>query len=232
MKGKKVVLTVFIAALVITVLLITRECYYVAISLMVGTILIGHRELWSLIRRKRRLPMDERVRENVNRSIRIGFMFLVIALAVLMLPYGEIITDNVGIRDVVSGLFLSAGVVYVLAYMYYDRVKPGLGDKGMKVYRGFLMAAGISLAVAVISAFLHNAVYALLIVIFGSDFWERTGITDEPVFFFLTLIAAAVFVLALIGSLGVYVKGLCSRAEKETISTYSDNEEQNQGIPE
>ena len=212
MKGKKILMALFIAALVVAFLLIARESYYVAVSLVVGTILIGHREIWALIRRKENLPLDERIKENINKSLRIGFIFVVTALAVMMLPYTEIITDNFVTGDTLSGLFISAGLVYMLAYMYYDRVKPGLGEKGLKVFKGFLTAAGISLAVAVISAFLHNAVYALFIILFGSDFWERTGIIDEPVFFFLTFIAVGIFVLAIIGSLVVYIKGLCTRS--------------------
>jgi hypothetical protein len=212
MKRKKTVLAIFIAALVVIILLITLKAYYVSVSLVVGTILLYHREIWSLIRRKKKLPLDERVKENVSKSFRASFIFLVIALAILMLPYTEIITDNFVTKGILSGLFLSAGVVYLLAYIYYDRVKPGLGEKGLRVFRGFLMAVGISLAMFVISAFLHNAIYALFIICFGSDFWERTGIVDEPVFFILTIISAAVFIVSIAGSLVVYIKGLCSRA--------------------
>ncbi|MFC1900889.1 hypothetical protein ACFLYN_04780 [Chloroflexota bacterium] len=215
MKNKKLVVAIFITALVVTLLLLVRESYYLAISLVVGTILIGHREIWALIKRRERLPVDERVKENINKAVRIGFIFLVIALVVLMLPYTEIITDDFVTGDTLSGLFISVGLMYVLAYLYYDRVKPGLGERGMKVFRGFLMTSGISLAVAVISVFLHNVIYALCIICFGDDFWERTGITDEPVFFILTFISVGVFAIGIIGSLALYIKGLCTRVNEK-----------------
>ena len=213
MKNKKLIIAIFIAALVVTLLLLARESYYVAAALVAGTILIGHREIWALIRRKKTLPMDERVKDNINRAVRISFIFTVIALALLMLPYTEIITDNFVTGDTLVGLFITVGAVYVIAYLYYEKVQSGLGEKGMKYFRRFLMTSGISLAVAVISVFLHNAIYALFIICFGDDFWERTGMTDEPVFFFLTFIAVGVFVIGIIGSLALYIKGLCTRVE-------------------
>ncbi len=212
MKGKKIILAIFITALVVTVLLISLEAYYVAVALVVGTLLIGHRELWSLIKRRKVLPVDERVRENVSKSVRNGFVFLVIALAFLMLPFTVILTRTPGTVDVLSGLFISAGAVYLLSYIFYDRVEPGLGEKGLKVLKGFLTTTGISLAVFIISVFLHNAIYGLCILWFGKDFWERNGVADEPVFFFLAFISAAAFAVGIIGSLVVYIKGLCRRA--------------------
>ena len=45
MKGRKAVTAVFITALVVTIILITMEGYYIAIALVAGTLLIGHREI-------------------------------------------------------------------------------------------------------------------------------------------------------------------------------------------
>ena len=53
MKGKKIIIALFITALVVTVLLISLEAYYLAIALIAGILLIGHRELWSLIKRRK-----------------------------------------------------------------------------------------------------------------------------------------------------------------------------------
>jgi hypothetical protein len=52
MKTRRVFLAVFITALIATIVLISLKAYYVAIALIVGVLLIGHREIWSLLRKK------------------------------------------------------------------------------------------------------------------------------------------------------------------------------------
>ena len=63
MKMKRAYLAIAITALVVTVLLISLRAYYVAIALIAGALIIGHRELWSLLRSRKLPPIDERVRE-------------------------------------------------------------------------------------------------------------------------------------------------------------------------
>jgi hypothetical protein len=77
--------------------------------------------------------------------------------------------------------------------------------------RTFLLMAGLSASGVFVSVILHNLLYALFIVLFGDDFWERTGLGDEPVFFFLGLLVLPV--LFLIGAVGGAVKLLRERAE-------------------
>lgn len=65
----------------------------------------------------------------------------------------------------------------------------------------FLLLTGISSAGILPSAVLHNVVYGLCIYWFGADFWERTGLGDEPFFFFLALIILPiVFLVSSAGS--------------------------------
>ena len=212
MKKKRVLIAVAITALVVTIILISLKAYYVAIALIVGTLIMGHRELWSLIRRRKLPPVDERVRENVNKSIRNGFIFLVTALAFLMLPFSVRLTEAPDTVNVLGGLFVSAGIVYLLSYLFYDRVAPRLGERGLRMLKIFLLVAGISLAVGIISVFLHNAIYGLFIYWFGEDFWERSGVGDEPVFFIIALLSVVAFVVGIIGSLVIFIKGLFSRS--------------------
>ena len=212
MKKKRVLIAVAITALVVTIILISLKAYYVAIALIVGTLIMGHRELWSLIRRRKLPPVDERVRENVNKSIRNGFIFLVTALAFLMLPFSVRLTEAPDTVNVLSGLFVSAGMVYLLSYLFYDRVAPRLGVRGLRMLRIFMLIAGISLAVGIISVFLHNAIYGLFIYWFGEDFWERSGVGDEPVFFIMALLSVVAFAVGIIGSLVIFIKGLLSRS--------------------
>ena len=54
---------------------------------------------------------------------------------------------------------------------------------------------------------MHNAIYALFIVLFGADFWERTGLGDEPFFFILALIVCPIaFLVGVIGSIILFIK--------------------------
>ncbi len=211
MKTKRALLAISITALVVAVILISLEAYYVAIALVAGTLIIGHRELGSLLRTKKMPPVDERVRENTSKSVRNGFIFLIIALAFLMLPFSVRITETPNTVHVLGGLFLAGGMVYLLSYLFYDRAEPGLGEKGLRMLKTFLLVAGISLAAGIISIFLHNAIYGLFILRFGEDFWSRIGVGDEPVFFFIALLAIVAFAVGIIGSLVIFIKGLFSK---------------------
>ena len=208
MKMKRVFLAVSIVALILVITLISLRAYYVVIALIAGTLIIGHRELWSLIRRRKLPPIDERVRENTSKSIRNGFIFLIIALAFLMLPFSVRLIETPNTVHVLGGLFVSGGAVHLCSYLFYDRVKPKLDEGRLRMLRIFLLVAGISLAVGIISVVLHNAIYGLFIHWFGEGFWERIGIGDEPVFFIIALLSVLSFVVGLIGSLVMFIKGL------------------------
>ncbi|MFQ6122726.1 MAG: hypothetical protein ACE5LA_06705 [Dehalococcoidales bacterium] len=212
MKTKRLFLAISITALILAIVLISLKAYYVAVALVLGALLIGHRELWSLLRRKKLPPIDERVRENTSKSIRNGFIFFVLALAFLMLPFTVRLTETPDTIHVVGGLFLSGGTVYLLSYLFYDRVEPRLGERKLRLLKTFLLVAGISLGAFIISVFLHNAIYGLFIHYFGADFWDRIGLGDEPVFFFIALFSVAAFAVGIIGSLVIFIKGLFSKA--------------------
>jgi len=200
MKTKRVLLVVSIIALIVTIILIWLKAYYVVLALIAGVLLIGHRELWSVVRRRKLPPIDERVRENTTKSIRNGFIFLIIALAFLMLPFSTILIREPDIVHVLGGLLISGGAVYLLSYVFYDRIEPKLDEKRSKMLKTFLLIAGIALGTLVISVFLHNALSGL----FG---------IEEPVFFVIAVfIASSAFVVGIIGSLILFIKGLLSKA--------------------
>jgi len=212
MKTKRLLLAISITALIVTIILISLRAYYVAIALVVGALLLGHREFWSLIRRGKLPPIDERVRENTSKSIRNGFIFFTAALAFLMLPFSVRIIETPDIVHVLGGLFLSGGTVYLLSYLFYDRAGPRLGERELKLLKTFLLVAGISFAAFIISVFLHNAIYGLFIHFFGADFWDRIGARDEPVFFFISLLSVVAFAVGITGSLVIFIKGLFGKA--------------------
>ena len=199
MKTKKVFWSILIVAVVVTVVLIAVDAYYVAVALVLGAAIMGHRELWSLVTRRKLPPVDERVRENTGRAVRNGFIFLAVATAVLMLPFTVILTEGPGTVQVLAGLFVSAGLVYLLSYLFYDLAEPKMAARRLKLLRTFLLLIGISVGAFIISIFLHNALSAL----FG---------VEEPVFFtiavFLSPLALAV---GLVGSLVLFIMGLAER---------------------
>jgi len=200
MRTKKIFLGFLITALILTVVLVSIKAYYVAIALVAGTLLIGHREFWSLVARRKLPPFDERVRENINKSVRNGFIFFALALAFLMLPFSTTLVTRPDTVHILGGLLVSGGVAYLLSYIFYDRSEPNLSKRRLKMLKIFLMVAGISLAVFIISVFLHNALSAL----FG---------VEEPVFFFIAVfIAPSALAVGLIGSLVLFVQGLLSKA--------------------
>lgn len=197
---KKLSWTIFIVALVVTVALISLKAYYVAVALVLGTVIMRHRELWSLLRKRRLPPVDERVRENTGKAIRNGFIFLAAVTAILMLPFTVILTEGPDTVTVLAGLFLSAGLVYLLSYLFYDRAGPKMSEKRLKLLKAFLLVVGISVGAFIISVFLHNVLGGL----FG---------VEEPVFFIISVVLAPLaLVVGLIGSLVLFIMGLAGKS--------------------
>lgn len=193
---KKLSWTILIVALVVTVFLIAVEAYYVAVALVVGTLIMSHRELWSLIRKRKLPPVDERVKENTAKAVRNGFIFFAAATAILMLPFTVILTEGPDTVQVLAALFLSAGLVYLLSYLFYDRAEPKMTEKRLKLLKKFFWVVGMSVGAFIISVFLHNALSGL----FG---------VEEPVFFIIAVILAPLaLVVGLIGSLVLFIIGL------------------------
>ena len=58
--------------------------------------------------------------------------------------------------------------------------------------RRYLLLTSASAVGFLVSLLLHGLVYALLAKWFGSDFWDRTGIGDEPVFFTLAVVVCPI----------------------------------------
>ncbi|MBN1176906.1 MAG: hypothetical protein JXA51_04420 [Dehalococcoidales bacterium] len=197
---KKLLWAIFIATLLLIIILVAAEQYYVALALVIGTVIMEHREIWSLIRKRKMPPVDERVKENTGKAIRNGFVYFAAATVLLMLPFTEIITDNSQTVHVLAGLFLSAGLVYMLSYFYYDRARPKTTPGMLKLQKIFLLIIGLSVGVFIISVFLHNILCAL------------TGI-EEPVFFIIAVFISPLALAAgIIGSLVLVFMGLVKKS--------------------
>jgi hypothetical protein len=198
MKLKRVLIGITIAALIIIAILISLKAYYVLIAFIAGALIIGHRELWHIIKYRKLPLLDERLKNNISRSVRNGFVFFAVAITFLMV--GFTVNQSISVENIhlLGGLLLSGGLAYMLSYLFYERAEPKLSDRNMKLMRIFLMVLGISLVVFIVSVFLHNTVSALLNV-------------EEPVFFIIAVILSPLaFATGLIGSLVIFIKGMVS----------------------
>ena len=196
---KKFLWAVIITAVVITVILIALERYYIAVALLLGVFIIRHREIWSLLAKKRIPPADERVRENTGRAIRNGFIYIAVATAFLMLPFGSVVFEEFDTTHILAALFLSTGLVYMLSYLFYDRAEPKIPGRKLKILKAFLLLMGLSVCVFIISIFLHNSLSGLFDI-------------EEPVFFIITVVITPLaFAVGLLGSLVFFIMGLVSR---------------------
>jgi hypothetical protein len=194
--AKKLLWTVLIITLVVTVLLIAVKQYYVAVVLFLGIIIMRHREIRSLLTGRGMPPADERVRENESRAIRNGFIYFAAATAFLMMPFGEIVTDRLDTPHVLGALFLSSGLVYMLSYLFYDRAGVQMSRKRLKLLKTFLIVGAMSLPTFIVGVFMHSILSALLDI-------------EEPVFFVIAVIVAPlVLAVGIIGSLSVVISGL------------------------
>lgn len=197
--AKKLLWITLIVTLVITVLLIAVEQYYVAVALFLGIIIMRHREIWSLLTTRHMPPVDERVKENTSRAIRNGFVYFAIATAFLMMPFGEVVTDRFDTTHILGALFLSTGLVYMLSYLFYDRSGLEIDSKRRKLIKTFLVLAALSLPTFIIGFFMHNLISAVFDI-------------EEPVFFVIAvIIAPLVLAVGLLGSLVLVIMGIVGR---------------------
>ncbi len=196
---KRVVLTAYCALSVLgLLLLLSRENIYIVLAIVLGVLLLGHRELWSLVRHGHLPVIDERVRANLTGAMRATGIFYFISGIVLILLLHFDVFEDAPTGLVIGGQLVLVGIVYLIGYHYYDRARPNLGELALRWLRILLVTAGISLSTVALAIALHNMVYAWL----G---WEDA-------FFFILglLVAPAVLALSLLGSLGIFIRGLCA----------------------
>ena len=205
MKTKRLLVASSITTLILIIIFVSLQVYYVAFALIVGILIIGHREWWSLIKKRRLPPADERVRGNINKSIRNSFIFFVTVSILIMLVY---INDEYMLEPdleyFLGGLLLSVGIVYLLSYIFYDRAEANLDERGIKIFRTFLLMAVISLAVHIIENFFGNAISKLIYRILNIDF-----VTIARILVYTYLL---MFAVGLIGSSVIFIKGLFARS--------------------
>lgn len=124
------------------------------------------------------------------------FLYVVAGLYFINQPFGD------KLRSLFFWLpyliFFALSIVLVV-FTFKKQVKGKL--------KTFLLLTGISPLVMIVSIILHNLVFALFIIFFGENFWERIGIGDEPLFFLLAVVVCPIaFLVGLVGSIVLLIK--------------------------
>lgn len=176
--------------------LLLIENVYLPIAIISGILLLGHRELWSLLRYRRLPVVDERVRNNLTSAMQLTGVFFFIASIVLILLLRFNVFKGTPTGLIISGQLVIVGIVYLVGYNYYDRVHPNLGERAMHWLKICLITAGLSLSTIASAIVLHNLV----------SFWF--GFEDAFFFILGLLVAPAIFAVSLLGSLAIFIKGL------------------------
>ncbi len=80
-------------------------------------------------------------------------------------------------------------------------------EKVAGMLKKFLILTGASAAGIFVSVLFHNAIYGLFIHWFGTDFWGRIGLGDEPFFFIMAIFVCPIgFLVGAVGSIVFAIK--------------------------
>ncbi|MDD5397651.1 MAG: hypothetical protein PHU70_01095 [Dehalococcoidia bacterium] len=196
MKTRWILMAYAAISLLALMLMLSRENLYVVIALVAGILLLGHRELWSLVRYGRMPVIDERVQNNLTGAMRLTGVFFFIASIMLIMLLRFNVFKNTPTELIISGQLVIVGFVYLIGYYYYDRVRPYLGERATRWLKICLITAGLCLSTIALAIVLHNLVSS----------WF--GFEDAFFFIIALLVAPAVLVISLLGSLAIFIKGL------------------------
>jgi hypothetical protein len=197
LKNKKTFWVFSVTALIIAIIFIALKFYSVAAVIIIGALIAGHREIWSLIRYRKMPPNDERVKENINKSIRNSFLaFMIISLITLLFYVVEEFAQ-IDLEYFLVVLILLVELVYVISYLFYDKIEANLGKSDINVLKILAVFEAASLVFFILQIFFPGMIFQLL------------GITDDgPILRIIVLVPIGVFALGIIGSSAILIKGL------------------------
>ena len=78
--------------------------------------------------------------------------------------------------------------------VFHEEIEPGLAKKQLKRLKILIIAAGISLTIAIVGIIMHNVQSGLLEI-------------EESLYFFIGIVALYLFILASGGGLVIFIKG-------------------------
>jgi heme/copper-type cytochrome/quinol oxidase subunit 4 len=202
MKGRVIYLFFLIATLIVITVLFFTKIYYAAVALVFSWLIISHREIWSLIRHRKLPPIDERISENISKSLRNSFIFFILLIIFTILIYSTLPSTLLkpALESYLAVLLACIGIIYALSYLYFDRIEANLSNMSEKVLRYCMIIGIASLLIVFTNVFYPSAIYP------NSETWL--------IFHQLTLIGSAIiFAFSLIISLIIILKALFSRSQ-------------------
>jgi hypothetical protein len=142
-------------------------------------------------------PNDERVKENINKSIRNSFLAFVIASLITLLFYVVAEFARIDLEYFLVGLILLVELVYVISYLFYDKIEANLGKRDIKALKILAVFEAASL------------VFFILTIFFPGMIFLFPGITDSELMLRMwDFVPIGVFALGIIGSSAIFIKGL------------------------
>ncbi|MES0341325.1 MAG: hypothetical protein ABUK08_03320 [Candidatus Humimicrobiaceae bacterium] len=146
--------------------------------------------------------IESKVSNRFSFAIKVIFLlwvaFFMVTMVFFFVPIKYISTDFL-FTAIPGIIFLLLGIALIVLI-----AKSGLRGLSKK----FLLITVTAPIGAVVSVALHNFVYGVFIYFFGADFWERTGMGEEPVFFFIAIfICPVAFLVGVVGSIVLLIKG-------------------------
>ena len=197
MKNKKIFWVFSVTALLIAIIFIALKFYSLAAVIVIGAIIAGHREIWSLIRYRKMPPNDERVQENIDKSIRNSFLAFIIASLITLLFYVVAEYARIDLEYFLVVLILLVELVYVISYLFYDKIEANLGKRDFKALKILAVFEAASLIFFILTIFFPGMIFLFF------------GMTDNELILRLwDLVPIGVFSLGIIGSSVIFVKGL------------------------
>jgi len=128
-----------------------------------------------------------------------------VLIGVFLVILGEFFIPAV--RDFFRGSILFLLPIAIFFLLGIVLIVLAMKGEPREMLRKFLILTGLSSSGFFVSILLHNFIYGLFIYLFGSDFWQRIGLGDEPVFFFLAIIVCPIgFLIGMVGSIVMFVK--------------------------
>jgi hypothetical protein len=122
----------------------------------------------------------------------------VVVIGVMVTPVGRGPLASITVMIVAGAVIFGLGVALIVL-----TVKEKVGGR----LKRFLLLTGASAVGIPVSSVLHNVIYALFILWQGEGFWDRTGLGDEPFFFFMAVFVCPIgFLVGAVGRIVLAVR--------------------------
>jgi len=146
-----------------------------------------------------------------------AFILVFITIFVMNPPIRTILNDlypDETVSAVVSIFFPLSGLLFFALGLALLILTIRARARLDRLLKRFLLLTSSSAVGVFASILLHGVVYGLFILLFGEDFWSRTGLEDEPFFFIMGLLVCPIAYLAgTVGSIVLIIQKKKHRAD-------------------